>query len=642
MARTDAPAPPWRRVAKIAAIVVGMFLVLIVAAVAALVIYAGSSAFRGEVEQRAGVALGREFKIGELQINWSWAPRIQLRDVVIGGAAKDAPPLLEAAAVDLRIRLLPLLRGEVVLPNLQVKQPTLALHVDEKGVPNWSFSKNPAAAAAAEVATPDERGEAPIIGELVIKEGHFQYRDDAKDLQLEGDITTATGEAEKTENIHLDAKGKLQGKAMKVEFVGGSILALRDDDTPYPLDLSATYGGTEVTVKGTATDPFKLEAANIDLTLKGPDLSEIFPLLGVPAPPTPPYNLKGNLVREGETWHFTKMRGRIGDSDVRGEVKIDYGREKPLLTAKLVSDNLDFDDLAPLVGAPPDTDETASAEQKKVAAQLEQKDELFPDVPLNVNLLDVMDMEVTLDARKVNAEDYLPVEALSGTVTVRGGKATVKPLKMAVAGGSLEGAMSLDSNQKPSVAAADIKMRNLELKAFFKGSDYFETTEGKIGADVDIRGQGNSLAEVMGSADGKTFFTMTGGAMSGLLIEAAGLDIAEALVLYIGDDARVPIRCAAGPINLAKGVAKFDRIIMDTTDSVLYIRGESNLRKELLKMDIFADAKDFSVLDVDAPVHLEGKIRAPEISIGKGVPIPLIEPGDAQDVNCERLLGGKL
>jgi uncharacterized protein involved in outer membrane biogenesis len=642
MARTDAPASPWRRLAKIAAIVVGVFLVLIVAAVAALVIYAGSSAFRGEVEQRAGVALGREFKIGELQINWSRAPRIQLRDVVIGGAAKDAPPLLEAAAVDLRIKLLPLLRGEVVLPNLQVEQPKLALHVDEKGVPNWSFSKNPTAAAAAEVATPDERDEAPIIGELVIKEGHFQYQDDAKELQLEGGITTATGEAEKTENIHLDAKGKLQGKAMKVEFVGGSILALRDDDTPYPLDLSASYGGTAVTLKGTATDPFKLEAANIDLTLKGPDLSEIFPLLGVPAPPTPPYNLKGNLVREGETWHFTKMRGRIGDSDVRGEVKIDYGREKPLLTAKLVSDNLDFDDLAPLVGAPPDTDETASAEQKKVAAQLEQKDELFPDVPLKVNLLDVMDMEVTLDARKVNAEHYLPVEALSGTVTVRGGKATVKPLKMAVAGGSLEGAMSLDSNQKPSVAAADIKMRNLELKAFFKGSDYFETTEGKIGADVDIRGQGNSLAEVMGSADGKTFFTMTGGAMSGLLIEAAGLDIAEALVLYIGDDARVPIRCAAGPINLAQGVAKFDRIIMDTTDSVLYIRGESNLRKELLKMDIFADAKDFSVLDVDAPVHLEGKIRAPEISIGKGVPIPLIEPGDAEDVDCNLLLEGKL
>src|SRR5215207_1408553 len=99
MATTDAAASPWRRVAKIVAIVIGSLLVLIVAAVAALVIYAGSSAFRGEVEERAGVALGREFKIGDLQINWSWAPRIQLREVLIGGAAEDAPPLLEAAAI---------------------------------------------------------------------------------------------------------------------------------------------------------------------------------------------------------------------------------------------------------------------------------------------------------------------------------------------------------------------------------------------------------------------------------------------------------------------------------------------------------------------------------------------------------------
>ena len=144
--------------------------------------------FAARSRQRAGVALGREFKIGDLQINWSWAPRIQLRDVLIGGAAEDAPPLLEAAAIDLRIRLMPLLRGEVVLPHLQLEQPKLALHVDEKGVPNWSFSKNPAAATAAEVATPDERAEAPVIGELVIKDGHFKYDDDAKDLQLEGDI----------------------------------------------------------------------------------------------------------------------------------------------------------------------------------------------------------------------------------------------------------------------------------------------------------------------------------------------------------------------------------------------------------------------------------------------------------------------
>ena len=253
-----------------------------------------------------------------------------------------------------------------------------------------------------------------------------------------------------------------------------------------------SYGGTEVTVKGTATDPFKLEAADIDLTLKGPVCRRSFRCSACRRRRRRPTASKAILC--------AKARPALHE-DARADWRQRYRRrgqgrlcpKKPVLTANLVSDNLDFDDLAPLVGAPPDTKETASAEQKKVAAELDQKDELFPDMPLNVNLLDVMDMEVTLDAKKVRAENYLPVEALSGTVTVKGGKAVVKPLKIAVAGGSLEGALSLDSSQKPSVAAADIKMRNVDLKAFFKGSQFFDTTEGKIGADVDISGQGKSL-----------------------------------------------------------------------------------------------------------------------------------------------------
>jgi hypothetical protein len=639
---TTSRTAPWRRLGKIAAIVLGIVVVLLVAAATAIVIYVGSAGFRSEIEKRAGVALGREIKIGELTVHWSWVPTVHLRQVMLGGGAKDAPPLVQAEGIEFQLRLFPLLRGELVLPELHLEQPKLALSRDEKGVPNWSFTKNPTVAAAAEVAAPEERTEAPIIGQLAIKDGHFTYEDKSKDLRLEGDVTTATGEAEKVQDIHFEAKGKLQGKPLSVRFTGGSILSLRDNDKPYPIDLTAKYGDTEVTVKGTAKDPFKLEAANLDLTLKGPDLSEIFPLLGVPAPPTPPYDLKGHLDRDGETWKFTRMQGRIGDSDMAGNITIDYGRKKPLLTADLISQNLDFDDLAPLVGAPPDTKETASAEQKKTAEQLKNKDELFPDLPLKVDLLDVMDMEVKLDAKKVRAENYLPIEALAGTVTVRGGKAVVDPLDMRIAGGSLKGSLSLDSRQKPSVAAADVKMRDVDLKAFFQKSRYFDTTDGKIGADVDLQGQGKSLAEVMGTANGKTFININGGAMSGLLIEAAGLDIAEALTLYVTKDARVPVRCGAGHISFTDGVAKFDRIIMDTTDSVLYFRGQSNLRQQTLKMDIFADPKDFSILEMHAPVHLEGKIRQPTISIGKGMPFPFIELGEAKDIRCDLLLKGML
>ena len=59
----------------------------------------------------------------------------------------------------------------------------------------------------------------------------------------------------------------------------------------------------------------------------------------------------------------------------------------------------------------------------------------------------------------------------------------------------------------------------------------------------------------------------------------------------------------------------------------VYFRGVANMKQQTMKIQVEADAKDFSLLDIDAPVEAEGKIRDPKISIGPGVPIPIIEPG---------------
>jgi uncharacterized protein involved in outer membrane biogenesis len=98
-----------------------------------------------------------------------------------------------------------------------------------------------------------------------------------------------------------------------------------------------------------------LQGTDLKLKLSGPDLADVFPVLGVPAPPTPPYKLEGRLLREKEVWRFEDFAGIVGDSDLEGSLSIDYGRKKPFLTAKLKSKLLDLDDLGPLIGLPPKT-----------------------------------------------------------------------------------------------------------------------------------------------------------------------------------------------------------------------------------------------------------------------------------------------
>ena len=67
---------------------------------------------------------------------------------------------------------------------------------------------------------------------------------------------------------------------MLVYFAFGFITSLGYEDKPYPLDLVRRLWRDRGQRQGTVGDPFTMEAAYIDLTLKGPDLSEIFPLLG--------------------------------------------------------------------------------------------------------------------------------------------------------------------------------------------------------------------------------------------------------------------------------------------------------------------------------------------------------------------------
>src|SRR4029450_4813754 len=228
----------------------------------------------------------------------------------------------------------------------------------------------------------------------------------------------------------------------------GSFLMLQQSKEPYPLKLSIRYGATAIDVEGTAKDPIALQGTDLKLRLSGPDLADVFPVLGVPAPPTPPYKLQGELFRDKDVWRFENFAGIVGDSDLQGSLSIDYGRKKPLLVAKLTSKLLDLDDLGPLIGLPPKTGgkEAASAEQKKEAQQLAKTDSIFPDVPLNVDKLKVMDMDVTLDAKKVNSQSYFAVASLNAQVKMANGKAVVDPIKLGVANGDVAGKMSLDSN----------------------------------------------------------------------------------------------------------------------------------------------------------------------------------------------------
>ena len=72
-------------------------------------------------------------------------------------------------------------------------------------------------------------------------------------------------------------------------------------------------------------------------------------------PETPPYRIQGRFRNQSDAFIFDPLQGRVGDSDLGGSARYTRGGQRPVLKANLVSHLLDFDDLGPLVGAPPKT-----------------------------------------------------------------------------------------------------------------------------------------------------------------------------------------------------------------------------------------------------------------------------------------------
>ena len=490
---------------------------------------------------------------------------------------------------------------------------------------------------AVEVVQPKERHQTPLIGRLEIMDGRIGYMDAKRKLDLDGTVQTASGQAGAEPVAELSLKGKLEGEPLSLHFLGGSALMLRETDKPYPVDLDVAYGATRLTMKGSVQDPFQSTGFNIRVALSGPDLSDIYPLLGIPGPPTPPYRITGQLHRGPGIWRVDDMAWHAGDSDLSGDLAIDQRGKPSRLTARLVSQHLAFADLAPLVGAPPGKTGNVSAQQKQTAAQLEARGELFPNVPLRVERLRAMDMDVTLDAKRVVAPSYLPVQALEARVQVVEGQALVQPLNMTLGGGKVIGDMAIDARSNDPTTRANLNVRGVELAAFFRGSRFFDTTQGKVDGRIRLVGKGRSLAQVMSTANGDIAAAMAGGTVSGLMVSLAGLQIGNALVLYVTGDNRIPIQCALARLNFNHGIVSFDKTLMDTRKSVLHFEGEAALGTQVLNSRITADTKQFDLLDLHAPVLIEGKIRSPAISIGRLIPIPLPDFGGAKDVDCKDL-----
>jgi uncharacterized protein involved in outer membrane biogenesis len=631
----------------------------------ALVVIAGAAGWyflvhdtswlRGTAERMLSEAAGRDVRLGGLQIAWSRRPRLIVDDLHIANVDWGAEPEMAAIRrLEIAVDAPELLRGRLVLPEIVLAEPRVLLERRADGTANWSFGP----ADAAEAAAPENRREMPLIGRLDVQDGKLRYRDEKAGLEIDGEVGTLKGEGgEGHAQVGLTGQGKLQGQAFRLKLTGGSLLQLREGDEPYPLAIELLTETTRSAIEGTLDDPITFDGLSLAVALKGDNLGRLSAMTGVPLPETPPYDLSGQLRRDGGVWAIGDLRGKVGGSDIAGTLRIDTGRERLYIAADLVSEKLDYRDVGPLIGVRVDYENGVPKAVPRKPKAGEDFARVLPDAHLNVKQVREVDADVKYRAAQVLAPGA-PLDRVDLDLEMKNGLLRLKPLRVSVAGGDVIAAVAIDARQREVRTNYDIGLRRFRLEEFLAKAGLEGKGAGQIDGQIRLAGVGDTVAASLGSANGDIRIVMAGGTMSKLGLELAGLDVAEALGFWAGGDKPADLRCVVVDLGVEKGVATSRLMLVDTSDSNLTGEGSINLGSEAMDLRFAAHPKDPSPLTVRTPITVGGHLGSPRIgidargaaartagAIALGVLLtPLaailafIEPGLEKDSECSRLL----
>jgi len=601
---------------------------------------------RGPAASYLSAKFGRPVTIhGNLRGEFSLKPLLVIDDVTLANApwGSDAT-MARAEEIAVRVDVLSLFGPAVSLSELTLLRPVLLLERDPDGRENWHFGGI---------------SEVPHIGRLHVDAGIVRFLDPSPGT----DFTVDVASEEATESGELPVQFKGGGKLRKNDFAidgrAAALLALERSDRPYRLDVHAKAGSTTAKFTGTVV-PARIDNVDGTLSLQGRDLSQLYPIIPVPFPWTPPYRLNGKLRHGSGVWSFRDFSGKIGESDLAGRFDFEQKNGRNTVDTDLVSQRLNYKDLGGLLGLPPPTaaPQARSATQNKEAAKRAQSGRVLPSKPYNIEGLRAIDAKVHLQGKRIVTTD-VPFENLNAVMYLQDGRLKLQPFEVGIAGGHVTLTVAMDIRGNVIKTDADLTVRNVELKQIAPALRPPNGSAGKVGGRAKFTATGNSVADMLATSNGEVALISWGGDASELAIVLTNLDLARAVELLLRGDANSPIRCVVGNLVSENGVMDARTLVIDTGAAKILGEGKIDFRDERYDLKLKAQSKRPSLIALRGPIAIDGSFKNPNvhpvtgqvaarvaasIALGALNPfaalLPLIDPGGAGDADCRALIAG--
>ncbi|MGB5747896.1 MAG: AsmA family protein [Desulfobacterales bacterium] len=570
---------------------------------------------------------GRELTLGgDIDLKIGLPPTLEVNEVTFQNAAWGSQPqMAQIKYLQVKVALLPLLKGDVTLKRLILLEPKFMLEVNKSGQTNLDFEAPKEAKPQKTEDKPNDKKQTLFeIEKVEIKDGEIIYKDHKTGKTETVEIASLKlQEPLLGDGANIDIKGSYNKTPFQVTGNIGLLSKALKSKEKWPLKLEAQAVKTTVSVEGSIQDLMNARGINLKLNVEGEDLAQFEKLTGEPLPVKGPFRFSANVVSPSEKEvQVSDLIVVLGESQIQGIVNLTRAAKRPQIEAKLTSKKLD---LRPIMAEK----KASGGTQKQTTSAGTKKDKVFPAQTFDLKALQQIDAKISLDVDQIigliSALDNLHLE-----INLQNGHLIMQPLTADIGGGKFSGTLELVTRANQASLKTKISAQKINLGEMVKKMGVSKDIEGILDLDIDLAGHGNSVAALMAGLNGHFIASVDQGKMPVKYLNLVGADLSSSLLKMVNpfeekiDQAQ--INCAVCALNIKDGMANGDAIILDDPQKTLISQGTLNLKTEELDFGIQTKPKggigtketgkiNISLSEITKPFKLGGTLANPSLGI---------------------------
>lgn len=546
---------------------------------------------RAAVVREVEALTGRTPRIdGAVRFRLLPLPTVEIEGVSLAGLP-NAPPLLQAAAMEGRLSLLSLLAGRLDITAVTLRRPRLALVGRDNGDRSWAFEEGALAEAAR-----GKPGKALSIGKVRFLDGTVSYADARSQRSVifnlrDGKVDWAGAGS----SLSVSADCIWRGQAMAVSF------SVDDPSTLLSGGKSAMRGKVtsdlaRLSLDGELSGVGALEG---DIGLSAGSLRRAMRWIGVriaDGDNLGAFKLQSPVSIDADGVTMAASQVELDGNAAEGAMRLQIGGERPKLSGTLAADTLDA---------------TPYANEFRLAGK---GGGVWREDPLELETFAVLDLDLRLSA----AETVVGKARLGRTaaaLVTQNGAAEFSLGEANAYGGTMSGRLTIRKIE-PQLSRVDAQLQftNVEIGRALEDFLAFHRIEGPGSGSLELSGTGRSINDILAGLGGKIDLSVENGSL-------IGVDLAALMQRVARRPLSASLQTASGRTAFEKlsahfavtgGVASSSDVMLTNGGLDVRMDGKATLRDR--KLDLAGTAiwqSDETAPPVQLPFRVSGDWARP-------------------------------